>query len=100
MVAAKMADMRRGRPKKNPSIEGISQAKAAEKLNVGIASVERAKEAIKSGDQDLVAQVERGEKTVHAASLPACQQPHHEARQDVDRQCTNQQNHREGAAVV
>lgn len=43
MVAARIANMGRGRPEENPSIEGIKQPDAAKLLNVGKASVERAK---------------------------------------------------------
>ena len=45
------------------SIDGLNQEGAAEKLNVSPKSVERAKEVIKSGDQELIAEVERGEKS-------------------------------------
>lgn len=55
MVAAKIANMKRGRQESNPSIDGIAQADAAKMLNVSTKSVERAKHAIDEGSPAVVA---------------------------------------------
>lgn len=44
MVAAKLATLQRGRPSDNPPIGGISQPAAAEMLNVGERTVQRARQ--------------------------------------------------------
>lgn len=49
MVAAKLANLDRGRPSDNPPIGGISTAKAAGMLNVGARSIERAREVLDRG---------------------------------------------------
>ena len=78
MVAAKLATMPRGRPAENSSIEPITTARAAELLNVGDASIKRAKSVREHGVPDLVAAVESGEVAVSAAmavaSLPLSEQ--------------------------
>jgi len=68
VVAAKLATLDRGRPSENPPIGGISAATAAEMLNVGTRSVERAREVLDLGAPELVAAVERGEVSVSAAA--------------------------------
>jgi ParB-like chromosome segregation protein Spo0J len=74
MVAAKLATLRRGDNQHSP-IGEPSQAKAAELLNVGKRSVERAREVIDSGAPELAQAVERGKVSVSAAAdvatLPA-----------------------------
>jgi hypothetical protein len=52
MVAAKLANLGRGRPD-NASIDAITQDAAADSLNVGRASVQRAKAVLDSGRADL-----------------------------------------------
>ncbi len=64
MVAGKIATLDRGRPTDNPPIGGISAAQAAEKLNVGTRSVERAREVLDHGTPELVSAVERGRVSV------------------------------------
>jgi ParB-like chromosome segregation protein Spo0J len=71
MVAARLATMGRGRQAANPSIEGFSQPDAAARLNVGRASVERARTVIDSGVPELVQAVDRGEIAVSLASKAA-----------------------------
>jgi N6-adenosine-specific RNA methylase IME4 len=74
MVAAKLATLRRGDNQHSP-IGETSQAKAAELLNVGKRSVERAADVWESGAPELVHAVERGAISVSAAAdvatLPA-----------------------------
>jgi ParB/Sulfiredoxin domain len=69
MIAARLANMRQGERTDLPSIEGrlVSQQQAAELLNVGIASVERAKIVREQGAPELVEAVERGEVSVSGA---------------------------------
>ena len=67
-VAASVANLARGRPCGNPSIEGISQAKAAELLNVSVASVERASKVQRDGTPELRAAVQSGRVSVSAAA--------------------------------
>jgi hypothetical protein len=69
MIAARLANMRQGERTDLPSIEGrlVSQQQAAELLNVGVASVERAKIVHEQGEPELVAAVERGEVSVSGA---------------------------------
>lgn len=84
MVAAKLANMTVGRPAKEPvpehipSIDGISAQAAAKMLNVGSASVERAKRVIRNGAPQLQHAVEQGDVAVSTAeaisSLPQDEQ--------------------------
>jgi hypothetical protein len=64
MVAAKIANPPEGRPDKTPPIGGVSQDAAAEMLNVGTRSVQRAKKVLDDGALVLVEKVERGEVAV------------------------------------
>jgi len=60
MVAAKLATLKEGRPSKTTSIDVvIPQAKAAEMLNVGVASVQRARQVLDHGTPELIAAVEQ-----------------------------------------
>lgn len=73
MFGAKMANMKEGRPK-TTSIEGVSGikpitiAKAAQTLNVGHASIERARTVITNGTPELQKAVENGHISVSAAA--------------------------------
>ena len=67
MVAAKIAKLPKG-ANQHASIEAPSQAKAADLLNVGRASVQRAREVLDHGSPELVQAVERGEVSVSAAA--------------------------------
>ena len=60
LVAAKIANMPQGARTDLASIEATSQPRAAELLNVGRASVQRAREVIDRGAPELVAAVLRG----------------------------------------
>jgi N6-adenosine-specific RNA methylase IME4 len=67
MVAAKLATLKRGDHQHSP-IGETSQAKAAQLLNVGKRSVERAADVRDYGAPELVSAVERGEVSVSAAA--------------------------------
>jgi hypothetical protein len=61
--------MRQGERTDLPSNEGkLSQEQAAGLLNVGVASVERARTVIDSGDPNLIEAVERGDVSVSGAA--------------------------------
>jgi N6-adenosine-specific RNA methylase IME4 len=86
MVAAKIANLGVGRPAKPfepapdhiPSIGGISARAAARLLNVGHASIERARTVLRDGAHDLQHAVEQGRVAVSTAeaiaSLPQDEQ--------------------------
>jgi hypothetical protein len=67
MVAAKLATLKRGDNQHSP-IGETSQAKAAELLNVGKRTVERAAEVHEHGAQELINAVEQGRVSVSAAA--------------------------------
>jgi N6-adenosine-specific RNA methylase IME4 len=81
MVAAKLATLKLGdnQHSEGPSIEGSSKL-----LNVGHASVERAKTVQRAGVPELIAAVERGQVSVSAAADIASQ-PQDEQREIVAR---------------
>jgi N6-adenosine-specific RNA methylase IME4 len=83
MVAAKLATLKRGDNQHSP-IGETSQARAAELLNVGKRSVERAHEVQDHGVLELRQAVERGEVSVSAAADIATQ-PIDEQREIVAR---------------
>jgi N6-adenosine-specific RNA methylase IME4 len=68
MVAAKIANMPQGARTDLASIEAMSQPQAAERLNVGRASVQRAREVLDHGAPELAAAVDAGVITVSAAA--------------------------------
>lgn len=74
-VAAKLANMVVGGKQANsanlPDCSPVSQAKAAEMLNVSERSVRSAAKVLHDGDDDLVHAVERGEVAVSAAAKVA-----------------------------
>jgi N6-adenosine-specific RNA methylase IME4/ParB-like chromosome segregation protein Spo0J len=72
MVAAKLATLKRGDNQHSP-IGETSQAKAAELLNVGKRSVERATEVRDHGAPELVSAVEQRKVSVSAAAAIASQ---------------------------
>jgi len=81
MIAAKLANLGVGRPAaapvsdsanaETPPIGGISTEAAAQALNVGARSIERAKTVREHGAPELVAAVERGDAAVAAAEAIA-----------------------------
>jgi N6-adenosine-specific RNA methylase IME4/ParB-like chromosome segregation protein Spo0J len=77
MVAVKLATLEHGGDRKTEefktSIEGLKIEKAAELLNVGRASVERAKTVDREGVPELKRAVERGKVSVSAAADIATQ---------------------------
>jgi phage N-6-adenine-methyltransferase len=71
IVAAKLANMRVGGKEANASIEAVgavSQTDAAELLNVSRSNVQRAKQVLDSGAEELVSAVERGAVSVSLAT--------------------------------
>lgn len=73
-VAAKLANLPAHRPANNPAnlpASGVSQARAAEMLNVSERSVRAAAKVIHEGDSELVHAVERGDVAVSAAAKVA-----------------------------
>ena len=68
MVAAKLANMREGRPGKTTPIGGVSQSAAAKLLNVSPRSLQRAKAVYENVITTVVQRVERGEVAVAAAT--------------------------------
>jgi ParB-like chromosome segregation protein Spo0J len=72
MVAAKLTNLREGRPsQKTPPIGGVSTKAAAKALHVGTRSVERAKTVLKQGSPEIVRAVESGEMRVFPAAALA-----------------------------
>ena len=68
MVAGRLAGMGKGRPSENAPIGGISQPDAANSLNVGTRSLQRAKKVLESGCDALVRAVDQGEVAVADAA--------------------------------
>jgi N6-adenosine-specific RNA methylase IME4 len=68
MVAARLATLGHGGDRSKSPIGDLTQAKAAELLNVGKRSVERAADVRESGARELVRAVERGDVSVTAAA--------------------------------
>ena len=68
MVAAKLATFSKGRPSLNPPIGGITQAGAAQLLNVGERSLQRARMVIDNGIDELQNAVERQGMAVSTAA--------------------------------
>lgn len=76
MVAARIANLGKGRPRFNPQICGfieekhpaVTQKQASNMLNVGERTVQHAREVLDEGAPELVEAVERGEASVSAAS--------------------------------
>ncbi|HWB36327.1 MAG TPA: ParB/RepB/Spo0J family partition protein [Rugosimonospora sp.] len=71
MIAARVANLKPGRPSETPSIDGVSAESAATMLNVSTSSVERAKKVQDRGAPELVAAVDAGEVAVSAAASVA-----------------------------
>jgi N6-adenosine-specific RNA methylase IME4/ParB-like chromosome segregation protein Spo0J len=84
IVAGKLATLRQGSRTDLSPIGEMSQAGAAELLNVGKRSVERAQEVLDHGAPELLHAVERGEVSVSAAATVASL-PHEEQRELVAR---------------
>jgi N6-adenosine-specific RNA methylase IME4 len=68
MVAARIADMKEGRPSETAPIGTVSQEDAGQKLNVSRRSVGRAKKVLNSGDKDLINAVDSGQMSVSVAA--------------------------------
>lgn len=69
MIAAKLATLGEGRPRKTASIEAVSQREAAEKMEVGRSSVQRAKKVKERGTDALQEAVVNGSIAVSVAEL-------------------------------
>lgn len=67
MVAAKLATLGHGGDRKSPIGDSITQQAAADMLNVGKRTVERAREVLDHGVPELVAAVDSGEISVSLA---------------------------------
>ena len=86
MVAAKIANLGPGRPsKENGSDDPISLEDAAQRLQVGRATVSRAKQVIEHGSPELVAAVERGEIPVTFAARFAAEENDHATQTELVR---------------
>lgn len=68
MVAAKMANLTKGRPGKMPPLAAFTRPDAAKAMNVSEHQVERAKKVLASGDKQLIADVESGKVKVAQAA--------------------------------
>jgi ParB-like chromosome segregation protein Spo0J len=68
MVAAKVANLGEGRPKKTSRIQPVSQASAAALLRVGVSSVKAAKQVRTKGAPEVVKAVEEGRLAVSTAA--------------------------------
>jgi hypothetical protein len=68
LVAARMANLKEGRPAKTRSQDLVSQAEAAKVMGISVESVKRADKVLKSGDKKLIDEVERGDKKVTVAA--------------------------------
>lgn len=68
MVAGKIATLPAHRPSETAPIGAVSQDNAADMLNVGRRSVQRAREVLDQGAPELIAAVERGQVSVSAAA--------------------------------
>jgi ParB-like chromosome segregation protein Spo0J len=68
MIAARLATLAEGRPRKTRPSGRISQGEAARELNVGERTVRRARQVIEQGSPELREAVERGEISVSKAA--------------------------------
>ncbi|MEY2725992.1 MAG: hypothetical protein RLZZ458_1859 [Planctomycetota bacterium] len=79
MIASRLATLEKGRPvaSENGSIDtfSVTQQQAADSLNVGVAQVKRARKVREMAAPEVVAEVERGEMTLHKASKLAAAVP-------------------------
>lgn len=82
MVAARIANMDRGRPTENSSIEPISQDAAAAMLSVGRESVKRAKKVQEHAVPELAEKVTSGQVSVSTAAVVA-EAPEEEQREVI-----------------
>lgn len=83
MVASRLATLGEGRPTETASIEAVSQDNAADLLNVGRASVQRAREVQTHGVPELAQAVDEGRVAVSTAALIASE-PVQEQRAVLD----------------
>lgn len=76
MIAAKIANLPHGGDRSKSSNDDLNREQAAKLMNVGTASVDRAKSVINYGDDALIEEVERGEKSVSAAAAEVRRRRH------------------------
>lgn len=79
LIAERLASLPLGRPRKTPSIDGISQEAAAKLLHVSVTSVERAHAVREHGTVELIAAVEQGQVPVSAGAAIAKKPPAQQA---------------------
>jgi hypothetical protein len=91
MVAASLANLKVGTNRYSKK-EGPSIEVAAQLLNVGRASVERAKIVLNSGDADLIKSVQTGEKAVSEAAAEVQQTQEEEQEQGQQQQQPSTRN--------
>jgi len=76
MVAAKLANLKGGRPSKETApIGAVSVDDAAGMLNVGKRSVTRAKQVLDSGSREMIEAVEQGDLAVSFAANVVAEEP-------------------------
>ncbi len=68
MVAAKLANLEHGERADTSIDVSVTQPEAAKMLNVGVASVQRAKKVIKEATPETIAAVESGKLPVSVAT--------------------------------
>jgi len=68
MVAAKLASFAHGGDRSKPPIGGLTDAEVAKLLNVGLRSVERARQVLAKGDPSLIEEIEQGRTSVNGAA--------------------------------
>jgi N6-adenosine-specific RNA methylase IME4 len=71
MVAARLANLGRGRPSENPADCGIKLSDAARMVNTDAAGTERARSVLTHATPEIAAAVDRGKLTVTAATQAA-----------------------------
>ena len=69
MIAEKVANMPKGRPKKNVENSTISDGEAAKQLNVSRDSIQQARKVRTTGTPELATAVEQGKLPVSVAAL-------------------------------
>lgn len=68
LIAARIANMEEGRPRKTTQIYAVSQSDAAKLLHTSVRELQMAKEVLSSAP-DLVQKIDAGELTIHAAII-------------------------------
>jgi predicted DNA-binding protein (UPF0251 family) len=79
MVAARLANLKEGRPK-TASVEAVSQvdmsqSDAAKKMRVNRSSVQRAKKVLDGGHEEIARMVDEGELSLRAGGVVSAPAP-------------------------